>query len=175
VDTVLTGPLDDRVRERLISESRGNPLALLELPRGLTPAEVAGGFGIPYASSLESRIEESFRRRLAPLPHATRVLLLIASAEPIGGPGPVWRAAGTFGIEPAARHPAAELVEFGGQVRFRHPLVRSAVYRAASSKERVRTHRRALADATDPEVDPDRRAWHRAHATTASDENARRS
>ena len=109
LDTVLTGPLDDRVRERLISESRGNPLALLELPRGLTPAEVAGGFGIPYASSLESRIEESFRRRLAPLPPATRVLLLIASAEPIGDPGPVWRAAGTLGVGPAARHPAAEL------------------------------------------------------------------
>lgn len=170
LDTVLTGPLDDHVRERLISESRGNPLALLELPRGLTPAEVAGGFGIPYASSLESRIEESFHRRLATLPPATRVLLLVASAEPVGDPGPVWRAAGTLGVAPAARRPAAELVEFGGQVRFRHPLVRSAVYRAASPEERVRTHR-ALADATDPEVDPDRRAWHRAHATTASDEN----
>ena len=161
---VLTGPLDDRVRDRLVAETRGNPLALLELPRGLTPAEMAGGFGLPDASSLASRIEESFRRRLAPLPPSTRMLLLVASAEPTGDPVPVWRAAAALGVEPAARGAAADLVEFGGHVRFRHPLVRSAVYRAASPEERQRAHR-ALADATDPEVDPDRRAWHRAHAT----------
>src|SRR4051812_22769951 len=88
--TVLTGPLDDRVRDRLVAETRGNPLALLELPRGLTPAEMAGGFSLPHASSLTSRIEESFRRRLAPLPPSTRTLLLVASAEPIGDPVPVW-------------------------------------------------------------------------------------
>jgi DNA-binding CsgD family transcriptional regulator len=168
--TVLTGPLDDRVRDRLVAETRGNPLALLELPHGLTPAEIAGGFGLPHASSLTSRIEESFRRRLAPLPPSTRTLLLVASAEPIGDPVPVWRAAGALGVEPAARVAAADLVEFGGQVRFRHPLVRSAVYRAASPEERERTHR-ALADATDPDVDPDRRAWHRAHATPVADED----
>jgi DNA-binding CsgD family transcriptional regulator len=170
LETVLTGPLDDRVRDRLVAETRGNPLALLELPRGLTPAEMAGGFGLPDTSSLSSRIEESFRRRLAPLPPSTRTLLLVASAEPVGDPVPVWRAAGALGVEPAARGAAADLVEFGGQVRFRHPLVRSAVYRAASPEERERAHR-ALADATDPEVDPDRRAWHRAHATPASDED----
>src|SRR3954447_19115240 len=168
--TVVTGPLDERVRDRLLAETRGNPLALLELPRGLTPAEMAGGFGLPDASSLASRIEESFRRRLAPPPPSTRMLLLVASAEPIGDPVPVWRAAGALGVEPAARGAAAELVEFGGQVRFRHPLVRSAVYRAASPEERERTHR-ALAEATDPEVDPDRRAWHRAHASPASDKD----
>ena len=168
--TVLTGPVDSHLRDRLVAESRGNPLALIELPHGLTPAEVAGGFGLLYESSLESRIEESFRRRLAPLPPATRMLLLVASAEPVGDPRPVWRAAGMLGVEPAARRAAAELVEFGGQVRFRHPLVRSAVYRAASPEERERAHR-ALADATDPHVDPDRRAWHRAHATSASDED----
>jgi DNA-binding CsgD family transcriptional regulator len=168
--TVLTGPLDDGVRDRLVAETRGNPLALLELPRGLTPAEMAGGFGLPDASSLASRIEESFRRRLAPLPPSTRLLLLVASAEPVGDPVPVWRAAGALGVDPGARSAAAELVEFGGQVRFRHPLVRSAVYRAASPEERERTHG-ALADATDPEVDPDRRAWHRAHATPAPDED----
>ncbi len=167
---MLTGPLDDGVRDRLVAETRGNPLALLELPRGLTPAEMAGGFGIPYASSLAGRIEESFRRRLAPLPPSTRMLLLVASAEPVGDPVPVWRAAGELGVEPAARVAAAELVEFGGQVRFRHPLVRSAVYRAASPEERERSHR-ALAEATDPDVDPDRRAWHRAHATPAPDED----
>jgi DNA-binding CsgD family transcriptional regulator/tetratricopeptide (TPR) repeat protein len=170
LETVLTGPLDDRVRDRLVAETRGNPLALLELPRGLTPAEMAGGFGLPHASSLTSRIEESFRRRLAPLPPSTRTLLLVASAEPVGDPVPVWRAAGALGVEPAARGAAADLVEFGGQVRFRHPLVRSAVYRAASPEERERTHQ-ALADATDPEVDPDRRAWHRAHATPVPDED----
>jgi DNA-binding CsgD family transcriptional regulator len=170
LETVLTGPLDDRVRDRLVAETRGNPLALLELPRGLTPAEMAGGFGLPDASSLAGRIEESFRRRLAPLPPSTRTLLLVASAEPIGDPVPVWRAAGALGVEPTARGAAADLVEFGGRVRFRHPLVRSAVYRAASPEERERTHR-ALAEATDPEVDPDRRAWHRAHATPASDED----
>jgi DNA-binding CsgD family transcriptional regulator len=168
--TVLTGPIDDRVRDRLVAETCGNPLALLELPRGLTPAEMAGGFGLPFASSLAGRIEESFRRRLAPLPPSTRMLLLVAAAEPVGDPVPVWRAAGALGVEPTARGAATELVEFGGQVRFRHPLVRSAVYGAASSEERERAHR-ALADATDPEVDPDRRAWHRAHATTASDED----
>jgi DNA-binding CsgD family transcriptional regulator len=168
--TVMAGPVDSHLRDRLVAESRGNPLALIELPHGLTTAEVAGGFGLPYESSLESRIEESFRRRLAPLPPATRMLLLVASAEPIGDPRPVWRAAATLGVEPAARRAAAELVEFGGQVRFRHPLVRSAVYRAASPEDRERTHR-ALADATDPDVDPDRRAWHRAHATSASDED----
>ena len=170
LEKVMTGPLDDGVRDRLVAETRGNPLALLELPRGLTPAEMAGGFGLPDASSLASRIEESFRRRLAPLPPSTRMLLLVASAEPIGDPVPVWRAAGALGIEPAAWGAAAELVEFGGQVRFRHPLVRSAVYRAASPEERERTHG-ALADATDPDVDPDRRAWHRAHATPAPDED----
>ena len=103
LETVLTGPLDDRVRDRLVAETCGNPLALLELPRGLTPAEMAGGFGLPDASSLASRIEESFRRRLAPLPPSTRSLLLVASAEPIGDPVPVWRAAGALGVEPAAR------------------------------------------------------------------------
>jgi DNA-binding CsgD family transcriptional regulator len=170
LETVLTGPLDDRVRDRFLAETGGNPLALLELPRGRTPAELAGGFGLPYASSLTSRIEESFRRRLAPLPPSTRVLLLVGSAEPAGDPVPVWRAASALGVDPAAGDVAADLVEFGGQVRFRHPLVRSAVYRAASAEERRRAHR-ALADATDPEVDPDGRAWHRAHATSGFDED----
>jgi hypothetical protein len=130
---------------------------------------MAGGFGLPSATSLAGRIEESFRRRLAPLPPSTRMLLLVAAAEPAGDPVPVWRAAAALGVEPVARGPAAELVEFGGQVRFRHPLVRSAVYRAAAPEERQRAHG-ALADATDREIDPDRRAWHRAHAAPAPDE-----
>jgi DNA-binding CsgD family transcriptional regulator len=168
LESVLTGPLDERVRDRLVAETRGNPLALLELPRGLTPAEMAGGFGLSYASSLTTRIEESFRRRLAPLPPSTRTLLLVASAESAGDPVAVWQALAALGVEPAARVAAADLVEFGAQVRFRHPLVRSAVYWAASPDERQRAHR-ALADATDPDIDPDRRAWHRAQATPGPD------
>ena len=170
LETGLTGPIDARVRDRLVAETHGNPLALLELPRGLTPAEMAGGFGLPFASSLTGRIEESFRRRLEPLPPSTRTLLLVAAAEPAGDPVPVWRAAAALGVDPAARGAAADLIEFGGQVRFRHPLVRSAVYRTANPDERQRAHR-ALADATDRDVDPDRRAWHRAHATPNPDED----
>jgi DNA-binding CsgD family transcriptional regulator len=167
--TVLTGPLDERVRDRVVAETRGNPLALLELPRAMTPTEMAGGFGLPTGSSLSGRIEESFLRRLGPLPPSTRTLLLVAAAEPAGDPVPVWRAAAALGVDPTARGPAADLVEFGAHVQFRHPLVRSAVYRAALPEERYRVHR-ALADATNPDVDPDRRAWHRAHATPGFDE-----
>jgi DNA-binding CsgD family transcriptional regulator len=170
LDTVLTGPLDERVRDRFVAETRGNPLALLELPRGRTPAEMAGGFGLPHASSLAGRIEESFRRRLAPLPQSVRALLLVGAAEPAGDPVRVLRAARTLGVNPDAQEVAADLVEFAEQVRFRHPLVRSAVYQAASPEERRSAHG-ALADATDPDVDPDRRAWHRAHATVGFDED----
>ena len=170
--SVITGPLDERVRDRIVAETRGNPLALLELPRGLTPAELAGGFGLPDAPALPGRIEESFGRRLTPLPSATRLLLLVAAAEPVGDPVLVWRAAERLGVgvEAAAPAAAAGLVEFGGRVRFRHPLVRSAVYRSASAEARHRVHQ-ALAEATDPDRDPDRRAWHRAHATAALDED----
>jgi DNA-binding CsgD family transcriptional regulator len=154
-----------------VAETRGNPLALLELPRGLTPQELAGGFGLPDAAALSGRIEDSFRRRLEPLPPTTRLLLAVAAAEPIGDPVLVWRAADQLGVEADAALPAvaAGLVDFAGQVRFRHPLVRSAVYRAASPEQRRKVHQ-ALADATDPGVDPDRRAWHRAHATSGPDE-----
>ena len=169
--SVITGPVDERVRDRIVAETRGNPLALLELPRGLTYQELAGGFGLPDAAALSGKIEDSFRRRLEPLPPATRLLLAVAAAEPIGDPVLVWRAAGQLGVEADAALPAvaAGLVNFAGQVRFRHPLVRSAVYRAASPEER-RTIHGALADATDSDVNPDRRAWHRAHATSGPDE-----
>jgi DNA-binding CsgD family transcriptional regulator len=169
--SVITGPMDERVRDRIVAETRGNPLALLELPRDLTPRELAGGFGLPDAAALSGRIEDSFRRRLEPLPPATRLLLTVAAAEPIGDPVLMWRAADQLGVESDAALPAvtAGLVDFTGQVRFRHPLVRSAVYRAASPEQRRNVHQ-ALADATDPGVDPDRRAWHRAHATSGPDE-----
>jgi len=170
--TVVAGPLDERVRDRIVAETRGNPLALLELPRGRTTAELAGGFGLPGAPPVAGRIEQSFRERLAPLPPLTRLLLLLAAAEPVGDPVLVWRAAAELGIGPAAAAPAVDvgLVDFGAQVRFSHPLVRSAVYGAAAPEERQRVHG-ALAEATDADVDPDRRAWHRAQAAAGLDED----
>jgi len=172
LDAVVTGPLDGRVRDRIVAETRGNPLALLELPRGLTPAELAGGFGLPGAAPLSGRIEESFRRRLDALPGETRRLLQLAAAEPVGDPVLVWRAAERLGIraQAATAAAAAGLLEVGVRVRFRHPLVRSAAYRSASLPERQEVHR-ALAAVTDPELDPDRRAWHRAHAAPGPDED----
>jgi DNA-binding CsgD family transcriptional regulator len=167
--SALRVPLDERVRERLIAETRGNPLALLELPRELTPAELAGGFGSLDAPGLSGRIEESFRRRFAALPAETRRLLLVAAAEPVGDPVLVWRAAQRLGIEVEAAADTDGLLSIGTRVTFRHSLVRSTVYRAASPEQRQAVHR-ALADATDPEVDPDRRAWHLAQATQGGDE-----
>jgi DNA-binding CsgD family transcriptional regulator len=172
LDSVLTWPLDARVRDQILSETRGNPLALLELVRGLTPAELAGGFGLPGALPLSGRIEASFRRRLDALPAKTRRLMQLAAADPVGEPLLVWRAAERLGIPAEAAEPAGEagLLEFGSRVRFRHPLVRSAAYRSASLQERRDVHR-ALAEATDPEIDPDRHAWHDAQATTGHDEH----
>jgi DNA-binding CsgD family transcriptional regulator len=171
LDSVLTGPLDARVRAQLVTETRGNPLALLELPRGATPAELAGGFALPSAMPLSGSIEESFRRRLDALPAETRRLLLLAAADPVGEPLLVWRAAERLGIGPAAAAAAAEagLLELDARVRFRHPLVRSAAYRSASLQARQEAHR-ALAEVTDPQLDPDRRAWHRAQAAPGPDE-----
>jgi DNA-binding CsgD family transcriptional regulator len=171
LETVLTGPLDERLRDRIVAETRGNPLALLELPRGRSPTELAGGFALPEGPALSGRIEESFRERLAGLPPPTRLLLLVAAAEPVGDPLLVWEAAATLGLDADAAAPAKAtgLVELGAQVRFAHPLVRSAVYRAAAPVDRQRVHR-ALAEATDAQFDPDRRAWHHAQATAGLDE-----
>jgi DNA-binding CsgD family transcriptional regulator len=168
LDSALGVPLDERVRERLIAETRGNPLALLELPRGLTAAELAGGFGLLDALGLSGRIEDSFRTRLAGLPAETQRLLLVAAAEPVGDPVLVWRAAGRLGIGVEAAAETDGLLTIGMQVNFRHPLVRSAVYRGAAPAERRAVHR-ALAEATDAEVDPDRRAWHLAAAAPGPD------
>ncbi|HEY2740754.1 MAG TPA: LuxR C-terminal-related transcriptional regulator [Gaiellaceae bacterium] len=171
LDSVLPGRLDERVVERIVAETRGNPLAILELPRGLTPAQLAGGFGLTAALPLSAGIEQSFARRLARLPRDARRLLLLASAEPLGDPALLWRAAKELGIsEQAADAVESEgFVTLDSAVTFRHPLVRSAVYTAAEPDERRRIHA-ALADATDPELDPDRRAWHRAQAAAAPDE-----
>ncbi len=169
--SVLPAPLDGHVLDRIVLETHGNPLALLELPRGMTPIQLAGGFGLP-AVPLSTSIEESFTRRLAKLPGDARLLLLVAAADPTGDPALVWRAARELGIpESMAETVAADdLLELGVRVVFRHPLVRSAVYRAARTKERHAVHR-ALAEATDPQIDPDRRAWHRAQAASMPDED----
>lgn len=171
LDSVLKGPLDGRVRDRIIAETHGNPLALVELPRFWTAAEQADGLFRPDGDALADRLERCFLQQLAPLPPDTRRLLLTAAAEPLGDATLLWRAAGELGLgaDPAAAAEATGLVEFGPRVRFRHPLVRSAVYRSASAAERQEVHR-ALAAVTDPAVDPDRRAWHRAQATVVPDE-----
>ena len=172
LESVLPSPLDERVLERIVIETRGNPLALLELPRGLTPAQLAGGFGLPPVVPLTARIEESFTRRLATLPDGARRLLLVAAADPVGDPALLRDAARRLGIPESAEQIAEleDLLAVGPRVVFRHPLVRSAVYVAAGLKERREVHR-ALAEATDPDVDPDRRAWHRAHAAAIPDED----
>jgi DNA-binding CsgD family transcriptional regulator len=167
--SAVRGRLDEQVRERILAETRGNPLALLELPRGLTPAELAGGFGLPDAPGLAGRIEDSFRRRFEGLSGETQRLLLVAAAEPVGDPVLLWRAADRLAIGVQAAADTDGLLTIGANVTFRHPLVRSAVYRAASLEDRQAVHR-ALADATDPAVDPDRRAWHLAQATPGLDE-----
>jgi DNA-binding CsgD family transcriptional regulator len=169
--SVVRWPLDERVRERILAETRGNPLALLELPRGLSPAQLAGGFGLPDEASLSGRIEESFLRRMQALPEATWLVLLIAAAEPVGDPALVWRAATRLGLSGDAVVSAEMegLLKIGVHVVFRHPLVRSAIYGAASPGDRRKVHE-ALAVVTDPDLDPDRRAWHLAQAATGPDE-----
>jgi tetratricopeptide (TPR) repeat protein len=171
LDSVVPGRLDEKVRDRIVAETRGNPLALLELPRGLTATEIAGGFMRPDARPLWSRIERSFALRVGSLPAPTRRVLLTAAADPVGDVTLLLRATMLLGIPLSAVVPAeaAGLIELGVRVRFRHPLVRSAVYRAATPADRRDVHR-ALAEATDSAVDPDRRAWHRAHGAVGADE-----
>jgi DNA-binding CsgD family transcriptional regulator len=176
LDSALTGPLDARVRDQIIAEAHGNPLALLELPRGWTAAELAGGFGLPDAvplpGNVSDTIEVNFQRRIDALPAGTRRLLLLAAADPTGDPALLWRAASLLGVGPDAAAPAVEagLAEFGARMQFRHPLVRSVAYRSACGPDRQAAHR-ALADITDPDRDPDRRAWHRAQAAPEPDED----
>ncbi|HEX3834041.1 MAG TPA: AAA family ATPase [Solirubrobacteraceae bacterium] len=171
LELVLPARLDEHVLERIVAETRGNPLALLELPRGLSPTQLAGGFGVPAAVPLSASIEKGYARRLARLPPDARRLLLVAAADSVGDPPLVWRAAARLGISESAADAveSEDLLALSPRVVFRHPLVRSAVYGAAGLNERRAVHR-ALAEATDPEVDPDRRAWHRAQAAATPDE-----
>jgi DNA-binding CsgD family transcriptional regulator len=169
--TVTSGPLDESVRDRIIEETHGHPLALLELYRGLGTAELAGGFALPDAGDLPRRIEAQYLERLGELPEPTQRLLLLAAADPVGDAALILRGAHVLGLDIGGINVAADagLLEFGVHVRFRHPLVRSAVYRAAAAEDRRAAHA-TLAAVTDPGVDPDRRAWHRAHATAGPDE-----
>jgi DNA-binding CsgD family transcriptional regulator len=172
LESALPARLDESVLERIVVETGGNPLALLELPRGLSPAQLAGGFGLTAALPLSAGIEASFKRRLARLPHDARRLLLLAAAEPLGDPALLWRAAHKLGVGETAANvvESAGLLTLNGAATFRHPLVRSAVYGSAEPGERREVHR-ALASATDPNLDPDRRAWHRAQAASIPDED----
>jgi DNA-binding CsgD family transcriptional regulator len=172
LDSVLTWPVDARVRDQIVVEAQGNPLALLELSRGLSTAEMAGGFGIPDTSPVQGRIEQGFARQISAQPLEVQRLLLVAAADPSGDPLLVWRAAERLGIGVAAAGQAADagLAQFGTRVQFRHPLVRSAAYWSAAGRDRRAAHA-ALAEATDPDIDPDQRAWHRAQAAAAPDED----
>jgi DNA-binding CsgD family transcriptional regulator len=165
--------LDERVRDRMIAETHGNPLALLELPRGLTETQLAGGFGVPGATALPGRIEESYVRRLEKLPEDARQLLLVAAAEPVGDPLLLLRASQRLGISVSPIDSTDGLLDLGERVTFRHPLVRSAVYRSAGASERRAAHL-ALAEETDRDLDPDRRAWHLAAAAAGPDEEVAR-
>ena len=171
MDSAIRWPMDERVREQIVAETRGNPLALLDLPRALSPVELAGGFRLSEALPLPGPVEQDFLRRVEGLPGATRLLLLAAAAEPTGDPVLLRQAARRLGVPDGAATPAAEagLLELGARVRFRHLQVRSAAYRCASPADRQRVHR-ALAEVTDVQTDPDRHAWHRAQATSGPDE-----
>ena len=173
LESGVTGPLDPRVRDRILAESHGNPLALLELPRGLSTADLAfGGDAGRSTTPLVQRLEQGFLRQAASLPPQALRLLLTAAADPVGDVRLLWRAAERLGIgsTAAAAAEASGLIELRDRVRFRHPLVRSAVYRSATPAERREVHR-ALSAVTDPEADPDRRAWHRSRAAVGPDED----
>ena len=169
--TVTSGPLDESVRARILEEAHGHPLALLELYRGRSAADLAGGFALLDAEDLPRRIEDQYAARLGELPDEVQRLVLLAAADPVGDPALILRAAQVLGLDTGTVNLAAtaDLLGFGANVRFRHPLVRSAAYRAAAAEDRRAVHE-ALAAVTDPLADPDRRAWHRAHAAAGPDE-----
>jgi DNA-binding CsgD family transcriptional regulator len=168
----VPGPLDDRVCDRIVAETRGNPLALLELPRGKSAPQLAGGFHVPAAADLPGQLERHYLERIRALPDASQRLLLLAAAEPLGDAALLLRAAESVGIDASALGPVQDdaLLDIGAAVHFRHPLVRSAAYRAASPEDRRAVHQ-ALAGVTDPDGDADRRAWHRALAAAEPDED----
>ena len=172
LESVMLGGIDPRVRDRIIAETRGVPLAILEVPRSITATELAGGFWISGKRSSTAAIEDEFVRRIKSLPQQAQRLLLVAAAEPVGDAALFLRAAAELGIPVDALAPAeaAGLIEFGSRMRFAHPLMRSAAYRSADLTQRREIHR-VLAAVTDPQSDPDRRAWHAANAATGPDDS----
>jgi len=172
-DLVVSGPTDPLVRDRILTETRGNPLALLELPRAWTTAELVEGLpGADSSSPLTGRLESAFAKRLRELPADTQTLLTLAAAEPTGDPALLWPAAQRLGLDWSASAPAerAGLLEVDQGVYFRHPLVRAVAYRSAPIEKRLEVHR-VLAEVTDPVHDADRRAWHWACSTVGYDEH----
>ena len=167
----VPGQLDERVCDRIVAETRGNPLGLLELARGLSDAELAGGFAGPPAASLPGRLQDHYLQRVRALPEPTQRLMLLAAADPTGDATLLWRAAPTLGLgrDAAAAADADQLLQIGSQVRFRHPLVREAAYTAGSPEDRRAAHL-TLAAATDGQADPERRVWHLAAASIGPDE-----
>ena len=168
----VPGHLEDRVRDRMVAETGGNPLALLELARGMSETELSGGFVVPSTAALSGHLHEHYLRRVRALPQPTQRLVLLAAADPTGDATLLWRAGRALGLGPrdAAIAASEQLLEIGSQVRFRHPLVRSAAYAAGTEEDRGAVHR-ALADATDPQMEPERRVWHLADAARGPDEN----
>jgi DNA-binding CsgD family transcriptional regulator/tetratricopeptide (TPR) repeat protein len=168
----VPGHLDNRVRDRIVAETGGNPLGLLELAREMAEAELAGGFAGPRQASLPGQLQDHYLHRVRALPEPARQLMLLAAADPTGDATLLWRAAQTLGLRPDAAilARAKQLLSIGSQVRFRHPLVRSAAYVAGSPEDRRAAHL-ALAAATDAQADPERRVWHLAAAATGLDED----
>ena len=171
LESVTPGGLDERISARILAEARGNPLALLELPSGTTAADLAGGFGLPSGRPVVQQLETAFSQRLQSLPAETQRLLLAAAVDAVGDVPLLWRAAEILGIgtDAASEAQAAGLIEMGARVRFRHPLLRAVVYREAAAEDRLAVHN-AMAEATDPNLDPEGRAWHRAHGSPGPDE-----
>jgi DNA-binding CsgD family transcriptional regulator len=168
----VPGRLDERVGDRMVAETGGNPLALLELVRGMSDTELSGGFVVPSANALSGHLPEHYLSRVRALPQPTQRLMLLAAADPTGDATLLWRAGRALGVGPrdAAVAASEQLLDIGSQVRFRHPLVRSAAYAAGTEEDRAAVHR-ALADATDPQMEPERRVWHLADAAGGPDEN----
>ena len=168
----IPGHLDTQVQDRIVAETQGNPLALLEVSRVMSKAELLGGFALPLTATQPGRLQDHYVRRIKELPPSTRQLLLLAAADPTGDATLVWRSAHALGLGPGAAAPAEaeQLIEIRSRVSFRHPLVRSAAYAAGSDDDRRDAHL-ALAAATAPEADPARRIWHLATAASEPDED----
>ena len=168
--SLVPGPLSPAVGARIVAETGGNPLALMEVALELSPAQLAGVELLPEPLPVGGSLEEAFGRRVSRLPAEAQLLLAVAAAEPTASQALVWRAAGQLGIDPdaAASADLGGLAAIGSQVEFRHPLIRSVVYHTMPLRQRRLIHR-ALAAAGDGS-EPDRVAWHLGMAAAGPDE-----